>query len=83
MTKGRAARTSAAVTEGLDGPAIALQQAPDLQFFQPLANSSWKRYPPPCHPERSRGTCSSLHPQSMLLQLAPSTSAEAMFFDGS
>src|ERR1700733_6106431 len=26
-------------------------RVPDVQFFQPLAHSRWKRHPPLCHPE--------------------------------
>jgi hypothetical protein len=31
----------------------------DLLYSQPLSNVDWKHYPPLCHPERSRGICSS------------------------
>jgi hypothetical protein len=67
MTKGRVTLTSAAVigdgqSRRLSAIFISLgaPKAHDhsgLQFFQPLANSPWKRPSPLCHPERSRGTC--------------------------
>src|SRR5271169_4467982 len=31
----------------------------DLLSSQPLSGADWKRHPPLCHPERSRGICSS------------------------
>ena len=42
-------------------PLSSRAQPRDLQFSPPATGCTWKRHPSLCHPERSRGICSSLH----------------------
>jgi hypothetical protein len=49
-----------------------------LRLFQPLATVAWERHPPLCHPERSRGICSSTQPLTEARAKKPARSSMAI-----